>query len=338
MEAGPNLYLYVVSNPITYFDSSGHDKVDKFKGCYVATFDSLILGKRTSLFFHSDSFSAGYKTCYWSDRLRERVDQSDVARTIRNDVVNTEASARLIGAVLGLMSAFVPNAPDGSDLPPVIQDEYRKFRFASTMATIVVGGAEGLKSRPPGSPSAPTPALSLAGNATVGSANAAAIVRSEAISPALVASSSLSNLNANMVRPRKERDAPAKPASDKPPKGKSTAPKAPLSDKQLHRIEIQEAIKEFEASGGQIEKIHSQPHLHHLLPQELRGKFEKLQLDIEKFKIWLDPKVHLEHVHGGAPEGGLWNQTWKEFFTQNPNATVTQVKDQLARMRRSFGI
>lgn len=129
-------------------------------------------------------------------------------------------------------------------------------------------------------------------------------------------------------------------SADSPPEKKpdsKTKPKV-LSDKEKLRIEIEEGTKEFLDSGEKIENIATHPHLHHLLPRELRAFFEKAGLDIEQHKVWLSPETHLKHVHGGAANGGLWNQTWREFFQQNANPTSTQILEKLAEMRKAFNI
>ena len=105
-----------------------------------------------------------------------------------------------------------------------------------------------------------------------------------------------------------------------------------------HRIELEKGIEEFLAGGGEIEKIDRTWHWHHLLPQEFRAQFEKAAIDIDQYLVRLDPETHLKHVHGGAPEGGLWNQAWQDFFDKTPTPTKAQIEVQLAAMRKQFGI
>ena len=122
------------------------------------------------------------------------------------------------------------------------------------------------------------------------------------------------------------------PSSDSP----SGKPKLQTqSPKQQQRIEIEQALKNYKKP---ITRMPESPHLHHLLPREFKEFFERLQIDIEKFKVWLDPKTHLKDVHGGAGGGGLWNQTWADFIRTTVNPTVSQVMGQLKKMRKSFGI
>ena len=131
---------------------------------------------------------------------------------------------------------------------------------------------------------------------------------------------------------------PDRSVSDKPPKeGGSKGPRT-LTPKEQHRIELEKGIEEFLASGGEIQKIDRTWHWHHLLPQEFRAMFEKAGIDIEKYLVRLDPETHLKHVHGGAPEGGLWNQTWQGFFGKTPTPTKAQIEAQLTAMRKQFGI
>ncbi|MEO8411743.1 MAG: hypothetical protein ABI478_14340, partial [Propionivibrio sp.] len=72
-------------------------------------------------------------------------------RSIAKDVSGNPVSAAIAGTTLGLMSGFVPGAPDGSDLPQSMQESYRMFSFASKNATAIVEGLQGLKSIPPAS-------------------------------------------------------------------------------------------------------------------------------------------------------------------------------------------
>ena len=81
--------------------------------------------------------------------------------------------------------------------------------------------------------------------------------------------------------------------------------------------------------------------IHHLLPQAKRFKkfFERAGLDIEDFKIPLNRARHRLNPGGlHTNSGGNWNRVWDDFFRANPNATRQEILDQLARMRRDFGI
>jgi hypothetical protein len=81
--------------------------------------------------------------------------------------------------------------------------------------------------------------------------------------------------------------------------------------------------------------------MHHLLPQAGRFSqyFKRAGLDIEDFKIPLDKARHRLNPGGvHTKSGGNWNGVWDDFFKGNPNATRQEILDQLARMRRDFGI
>jgi RHS repeat-associated protein len=107
--------------------------------------------------------------------------------------------------------------------------------------------------------------------------------------------------------------------------------------------EADRARAEFEARGGKIQRFVESPHLHHLFPVDprLQPHWERLGINNEdpKFKVWLNPDMHLGHVHGGSSDpGGLWNETWVDFFKKHPEATLEDVMKQLEYMRKQFGI
>jgi hypothetical protein len=81
--------------------------------------------------------------------------------------------------------------------------------------------------------------------------------------------------------------------------------------------------------------------LHHLLPQEkaLKPYFKRAGLNIENFKIPLDVAKHRLKPDGiHTKGGGDWNKVWTDFFKNNQLATQEQILEQLARMRKQFGI
>ncbi len=113
-------------------------------------------------------------------------------------------------------------------------------------------------------------------------------------------------------------------------------PLSGLTQQQLRDL----YIAELEKFGEENVKISKGKilHKHHLLPQEkeLKERFEALGLDIEKFTVWLEASVHLNHYHGGTRDGGLWNETWKDFFKNNPNACACDVLEQLDKMNTQW--
>ena len=105
----------------------------------------------------------------------------------------------------------------------------------------------------------------------------------------------------------------------------------------------QKAREEFLKKGGQIKKFEASPHWHHLFPEDARLQkyWDALGINNQdpKYLVWLNPDVHLKDVHGGHSDpGGLWNATWLEFFQKTPGAKISEVLDQMAEMRKSFGI
>jgi hypothetical protein len=93
-------------------------------------------------------------------------------RSLRKDIITNQLSADIAGGTLGLVSGFVPGAPDGSDLPESVQRSYMMMHFASANATAIVGHVETLQTMsalrpPPGPPSAPAPVLAIPASVAV---------------------------------------------------------------------------------------------------------------------------------------------------------------------------
>jgi RHS repeat-associated protein len=125
------------------------------------------------------------------------------------------------------------------------------------------------------------------------------------------------------------------PGKDVPETALELGPLKGLTKKQAHELYL-ELMKEFGEQNVKILPSGEVIHRHHLLPREFADRFEALGLDIEKYTVWLKDSVHLNHYHGGAKNGGLWNETWKEFFEKNPNACACEVLDQLDEMNRQW--
>ena len=82
--------------------------------------------------------------------------------------------------------------------------------------------------------------------------------------------------------------------------------------------------------------------VHHLLPQSkrLRGFFERAGLNIEDYTIPMNKATHRllpNGIHTG-PSQESWNGVWERFFEEHRRATKDEILDQLARMRKHFGI
>jgi hypothetical protein len=68
--------------------------------------------------------------------------------------------------------------------------------------------------------------------------------------------------------------------------------------------------------------------------------FKRAGLNIEDYKIPLDKAAHRllpDGIHTG-PAAESWNGVWKQFFDANPGAGKQAILDQLAKMRKAFGI
>ena len=156
-----NLYRFCLSNPVRFDDPNGARARDRIGGYYVAFFDSL-LGMKTDLWLKSEEFKTSYQ------RGRDLFDwwRYPSVSALRKDIISNKYSANIAGGTLGLMSGFVPGAPDGSDLPEQVQYSYKMMSFASSGANTVMGFAGLFRAppRPPSSPAMPsmTPASAVA--------------------------------------------------------------------------------------------------------------------------------------------------------------------------------
>ncbi len=81
--------------------------------------------------------------------------------------------------------------------------------------------------------------------------------------------------------------------------------------------------------------------MHHLLPKskKFRSFFEGAGLDIEDFKIPLPKDAHRLKPNGiHTNGGGNWNKVWKKYIDEYPNASRSDILEQMKRMREQFGI
>lgn len=143
IEAGLNLYQYCASNPLRFVDSSGlgvRDTLEYWAGTIVGAAHAIVGYESNSA--GNPNAAAGYA------RAQEIFgwQKSKVVQGIRDDIVADPYASKIMGGTLGLMSAFVPSAPEGDDLPESMQRSYKMMRFAGSGATTVVGGVEALQS------------------------------------------------------------------------------------------------------------------------------------------------------------------------------------------------
>ena len=79
---------------------------------------------------------------------------------------------------------------------------------------------------------------------------------------------------------------------------------------------------------------------HQLLPNQFAQRFRKAGLEPEDLKIHLAKARHRlkpDGIDTGRFEES-WNGQWEKFFEQKPNAGAEEILEQLATMRKDFGI
>ena len=89
---------------------------------------------------------------------------------------------------------------------------------------------------------------------------------------------------------------------------------------------------------------------HHVFPQaeEFADRWLDAGIDIHDYAVEIPSYFHRKYIHGiqdangvwrgGGNSGGWWNNTWREFFGNNPNASPQEIMDQMEAMRRHWGI
>jgi len=79
---------------------------------------------------------------------------------------------------------------------------------------------------------------------------------------------------------------------------------------------------------------------HHLLPRRFREYFEAAGLDINapEFIVELPRDVHRLKPYGLHTGPDNWNRLWRDFFTENPNASPEEILQYLDWMMRRFGL
>jgi hypothetical protein len=108
-----------------------------------------------------------------------------------------------------------------------------------------------------------------------------------------------------------------------------------------------EAIEGIALRGG--EAAAREMHAHHIFVQaeEFAEQWKATGINIEDFRVQLSPGTHLGQLHSsagipGVGPGGLWNETWRQYFAAEAAAgrSITQegVFTQAAQMLSDFGV
>ncbi|HEX8439645.1 TIGR02269 family lipoprotein [Archangium sp.] len=65
---------------------------------------------------------------------------------------------------------------------------------------------------------------------------------------------------------------------------------------------------------------------HHIFPQQedLAKWFERKHIDIHAFTVSLPRSFH-RWLHSGGPEGGQWNEAWRQFQEKNRGASTEEI-------------
>ncbi|WP_309896037.1 TIGR02269 family lipoprotein [Archangium sp.] len=78
---------------------------------------------------------------------------------------------------------------------------------------------------------------------------------------------------------------------------------------------------------------------HHIFPQAayLARWFTRRKIDIHAFTIRLPRSFH-QWLHSGGPDGGQWNEAWRQFHDNNRGATAEQMWAFAGELMSRFGV
>ncbi len=78
---------------------------------------------------------------------------------------------------------------------------------------------------------------------------------------------------------------------------------------------------------------------HHIFPQEqaLALWFKRQKIDIHAFTLRV-PKSFHQWLHSGGPNGGQWNEAWRQFRRGNELATAEQMWAFAGELMSRFGV
>jgi uncharacterized lipoprotein (TIGR02269 family) len=78
---------------------------------------------------------------------------------------------------------------------------------------------------------------------------------------------------------------------------------------------------------------------HHIFPQalDLAVWFKQQGVGIHQYTVLLPAHVHAR-LHAGAPRGGLWNDAWRRFREERPNAKPEEIWSHAGRLMYIFEI
>jgi uncharacterized lipoprotein (TIGR02269 family) len=78
---------------------------------------------------------------------------------------------------------------------------------------------------------------------------------------------------------------------------------------------------------------------HHIFPQQkiLARWFKRHRIDIHAFTLRVPRSFH-QWLHSGGPEGGQWNEAWRQFQKNNPDALPEEIWRFAGELMMRFGV
>lgn len=79
---------------------------------------------------------------------------------------------------------------------------------------------------------------------------------------------------------------------------------------------------------------------HHIFPQTFRRYFEQNGINIDQHTITLGSNNHLRGIHGRGIGSmpGRWNDRWRNFIENNPNASQREIYQFGGRLMDEYGL
>jgi RHS repeat-associated protein len=89
--------------------------------------------------------------------------------------------------------------------------------------------------------------------------------------------------------------------------------------------------------NGPLRSLPPGYNLHHIFPQAFEPQFRRVGVNVHEATIGIPRWLHTQ-LHSQGPRGGWWNQTWDNFFHNNPNPSRAAVFYQANQMIRATNL
>ncbi|MBN1207084.1 MAG: TIGR02269 family lipoprotein [Myxococcaceae bacterium] len=85
----------------------------------------------------------------------------------------------------------------------------------------------------------------------------------------------------------------------------------------------------------ELKALRSKPYeMHHLFPKEFKEWFREKGIDIDQYTMPLEVEEH-RRIHRGK-DGGPWNEAWRKYIENNPNALKPEIEKYAGQLIYEF--